>query len=441
MRRLLSVTCFLFLFLFALLAAPLVPPAFAQSAEQTLPPDATPAAPAALDPVSLSALATAIADNADRAERGANDAERYANDASRFFGLFEAFGIVVAIASVALGIYGVTNVFSERKERKEEREQFEAELAEARRRLEEQMASKEQDLQALREQLLQNAEHQHKSASQATLALALLPLGERQYKAQDLKGAADTYTRALALDEDNPLIHYRLGYVHVQSGQLEEAETHLIRSLEIDPEFVLAMAALGYVYRRMGDKMPAGLERDQMHNKGEHFLLEALKRSPKLVDDDTEAWWGSLGGLYRRRGQIDQAIYAYEQAAIVTPHSSYPFSNLALLYMAKHDRAQMLETYKRVERLARGEAMAEVDNYWAYADLLTSRLALGKLDEAEDALISVFDIAPPDSPYALEMLADTLTRLTEALGGDEAAPHIPPIIERIRTHTRNNQSR
>src|SRR5690606_30924131 len=132
---------------------------------------------------------------------------------------------------------------------------------------------------------------------QATLALALLPLGERQYRAQDLKGAADTYLRALALDDDNPLIHYRLGYVYVQSGQLEEAEYHLNRALEIDPQFWLAMAALGYVYRRIGDKLPPGLERDQTLNKAEAYLLDALRQSPKLVDDDSESWWGSLGGL------------------------------------------------------------------------------------------------------------------------------------------------
>jgi tetratricopeptide (TPR) repeat protein len=171
-----------------------------------------------------------------------------------------------------------------------------------------------------------------------------------------------------------------------------------------------------------------------MMNRAEQFLLRALRLSPKLVDDDGEAWWGSLGGLYRRRGQIDQAIYAYEQAAKVTPHSSYPFSNLALLYMQKRNRDEMLRTYKRVERLARGEVQAEVDNYWAYADLLTSRLALGKIDEAEDALISVFDIAPPDSSYGLESLADTLTRLIDALGGPQAAPHIPPYVERIRAY-------
>ncbi|MBK9751093.1 MAG: tetratricopeptide repeat protein [Chloroflexi bacterium] len=280
--------------------------------------------------------------------------------------------------------------------------------------------------------LLQSLERQRKATEQATLALSLLPLGERQYRAQDLQGAADTYMRALKLDEDNPLIHYRLGYVYVQSGQLSDAERHLQQALSIDPEFHLAMAALGYVYRRIGDKLPEGLERDEMLNKAEAHLIKALRLSPKLVDDDSESWWGSLGGLYRRRGQIDQAIYAYEQAAKVTPHSSYPFSNLAMLYMGRHNREQMLQTFRRVERLARGEVQAEVDNYWAYADLLTSRLALGKIDEAEDALTSVFDLASASSPYALEALVDTLTRLLDSLGGPDAAPHIPPYIHRIQ---------
>jgi len=92
----------------------------------------------------------------------------------------------------------------------------------------------------------------------------------------------------------------------------------------------------------------------------------------------------------------------------------------------------MLTTFRRVERLARGEVQAEVDNYWAYADLLTSRLALGKVEEAEDALTSVFDLASSSSSYALEALIDTLTRLLNALGGAESAPHIAAYITRIK---------
>ncbi len=422
MRRLLLIACCL-----SLLTFPLAFPALAQT---TLQP--TPAPPTAMNAADI---ATAVANAqgfADRAERASDDAERYADDSSRFFSLFEAFGIVAAIASVALGLYGATNVFTERRERKEERERFESELAQARNRLEDEMNAQRQGLDSLRRDLMQGAAEQHRIAEHATLALAMLPLAERQYKAQDLKGAAESYERALAFDPGNPLIHYRLGYTYVQSGSLDSAEKHLKQALQIDSDFFLATAALGYVYRRMGDRLPRGMDRDRVYNQSEAYLLEALQRAPKLVDEDGESWWGSLGGLYRRRGQIEQAVDAYNRAAAVTPHSSYPFSNLALLYMAANDREHMLRMYTQVLRLARGEAMADVDNYWAYADVLTSLLALGRTAEAEEALESVFAIAPPDSPYALESLADTLTRLRDALGGDKAAPYITPFIDRIR---------
>ena len=420
MRRLLITCC---VFLFAL-------PVLAQTPSAAVTP--LPAPPDLIAAASAAASrAEAAASDADRSR---DDAARYADDSSRFFSLFEAFGIVAAMASVALGVYGATNVFTERRDRASEHAAFEKELSDARSLIENEMSIQKTDLEALRSELRQNAERQHRNAEHATLAQAILPLGERQYRAQDLKGAAETYQRALDFDEDNPLIHYRLGYVSIQSGALADAETHLRRALEIDGDFVLATAALGYVYRRMGDPLPEGIDRDQIYNRSEMYLLDALKRAPKLIDEDDESWWGSLGGLYRRRGQFDQAIYAYNQAAAVTPHSSYPFSNLALLYMARRERDQMMTMYRHVERLARGEAMADVNNFWAYADILTALLALGRTSEAEEALESVFAIAPPDSPYALESLADTLTRLLDALGGPSAAPHLPTFIQRIRTH-------
>ncbi|MEP7291234.1 MAG: tetratricopeptide repeat protein [Chloroflexota bacterium] len=413
MRRLLLVTCCLAFFGLAL-------PAFAQTPETTpLPSELqSPVVPAleAMEAAAARAEAAAVS-----ARQSMDDAQRYANDSSRFFSLFEAFGVVVAVAAAALGVLGITRQVFERNALRDMRERFETD-----------MTTQQQNLQKLRDEVLGNAEAQRHQNENALLALSLLPYGERQYKAQDLKGAADTYLRAIALDAGNPLIQYRLGYVYVHSDQFEQAETHLKRALEIDREYVLAMAALGYVYRRMGDRLPEGLERDQMYNQGERHLLEALKRSPKVVDDDGESWWGSLGGLYRRRGQVNQAVYAYDQAAKVTPHSSYPFSNLALLYMAKNDRDRMLNMYKKVERLAHAEALAEVDNYWAYADIFTSRLALGKHAEAEEAFASFLAIAPSDSPYARESLAETLTRLMDALGGAQAAPHIPSFIARLR---------
>jgi tetratricopeptide (TPR) repeat protein len=208
----------------------------------------------------------------------------------------------------------------------------------------------------------------------------------------------------------------------------------LEHALEIEPELPQALATLGYVYRRQAEELSMGPERIEKFNLAEAKLLEALRISPRLIDDDGESWWGSLGGLYRRQGQVDQAIYAYEQAAKVTPRSSYPFSNLALLFMAKRDRQAMLQTYEKVEQLALTESQAEANNYWAFGDLLTSRLALGKVELADATLASLFYTTPAGSSYSLELVIETLERLMEALGGPQEAPHIPPYIQQIREH-------
>ncbi|HLU09727.1 MAG TPA: tetratricopeptide repeat protein [Oceanobacillus sp.] len=366
------------------------------------------------------------------AREHAEDAARYAGDASNFLGIFEAISVAITIAIGALGVVGVTRLFSAQNALTEARKRVNEELDTLRKEFEDEIERRRKELIELNDLLRQSAEQQKRESARATLALSLLPLGERQYRAQDLKGAYETYLRALELDGNNPVIHYRLGYVAVQSDHFEDAERHLKRALEIDPDFALAKAALGFTYRRMTDSMSDSPERDLLYNKAENCFLEALQKSPKLVDDDGESWWGSLGGLYRRRGQMEQAIKAYERAAEVTPHSSYPFSNLALLYMGTQDRESMMKMYKRVERIALAETQAEVDNYWAYADVLTARLALGKTQDTEDLLTIMFEIAPKESNYPLESLANTLERLMNALGGASAAPQIPPYIERIR---------
>ncbi len=385
---------------------------------------------------------------AQRADESANAAEQatlYANgyieQANGLLGLFQnvtaVTAIVIPLLAVVAGLIGLNRLNSAQTELEQARERFEKEIsarqAELLKLRDELEASGEQ----LRQELRHTGAEQREDSARATLALALLPLGERQYRAQDYKGALDTYRRALELDNDNPVTHYRMGYVHTQSGDLEEAVQRLTRSLEIVSDFAPALAALGYVYRRIGEKMANGIDRDTMLNLAEQKLLQALKLSPKLIDDDGESWWGSLGGLYRRRGQTDQAIAAYSQAADVTPHSSYPFSNLALLYMQKNDREAMLRTYKRVERLAAGEVQAEVDNYWAYADLIIARLALGK--KVDDILDTAIGTAPLDSPYTLDSLIDTLGRLSAVLTPEEQAPvkHVMTYIREI-AETRKN---
>jgi tetratricopeptide (TPR) repeat protein len=412
------------LILIVLLIFTVVAPAYAQEATQEAP---------VVPSVNIDDALDRSEDAAERAERAASDAQQSADtskdavdQAFNLLGVFEAIGFLVTVVGGVAAVLGVTRLISAQNELTEARKRFDKELEEAKERLEEETKQKEAAFDALRQELKRNT-------GNATLALSYLPLGESQYKSGDFVGALDIYQRALNLDGNNPIIHYRMGYVYTQSGKLDDAERHLKRALEIDQDFAPALAVLGYAYRRKGEKMEQGIERDEMLNRAEYMLQQALKRAPRLVDDDGESWWGSLGGLYRRRGQIDQAIYAYRKAAEVDPNSSYAFSNLALLYVQQGESDKMIQTYHQVERLSQAEVQADVDNYWAYADLLTSRLALKKFDAAESTLPYVFTTAPVDSPYALEVLIDTLERLAKVLESDHAL-RVKQYIERIQSY-------
>lgn len=348
--------------------------------------------------------------------------------AGNLFGLFEAFSVllgmwtfIIPVLALIAGFLGFTSLRDTQNQLRQAQADVEAKVAERTR-----------ELDHLRDELEKSLEHQRQETSRSAIAQSLLPLAEKQYKAQDYKGALDTYQRALKLAPDNPATHYRMGYVYTQSGKLEEAEKHLSQALQLDPDFAPARAARGYVYRRIAETMPEGLDRDQMLNEAERNFQQALKISPKLVDEDGESWWGALGGLYRRREQVDQAIYAYRQGAEVTPQSSYPFSNLALLYMKTGNRQKMMDTYVQVERLAAREVQADVDNYWAYADLIVARMALGQVEAAWEVLDTALGVAPEDSPYTLESLVETLQRLSSVMVDDSIKREIKKVIDHIQ---------
>lgn len=410
-------------------------------------------------------------------------AEREVDRAFSLLGLFEAIGLVVTVFALGAGFIGpiVGGIYTRNvqkanrevqgarreleKTRKDVETQLEAtrNLQDTSRELEKRLnsasddfkrASEELDtrvrnaLKELEEQMIQNRTQlielraalkdsvldQQARTTRALQGQSLQVLGERQYRERNLEGAIETLNRAIELDDRNPITHYQIGYVYVQHGVLDEAEFHLKKALEIDPKLGQAMATLGYVYRRMAEKLEMSKERIDKFNQAERLLLDALEISDRLIDSDGESWWGSLGGLYRRQGQIDQAIHAYERAAKVTPRSSYPFSNLAMLYLAKGNLDAMRENFARVEQLASAETQADSNNYWAFADLVTSRLAQNKIKETDAAMASLLYTVPSGSSYVLESLLDTLERLLKGLGGTEAAPQIPPYIRGIRDH-------
>lgn len=367
------------------------------------------------------------------ATAAAEQAEKQTEWAFNLLGLFEAIGVFITVGGVLAAFFGITQIVGARRELLRTNEELKAQAAQMRADIETEIRRREEELNALRTRLetftaefaAQTKEH----TSRALIANSLVPLGERQYRASDYDGALNIYTRALELDPNNPTIHQRLGYVYTQKSDLERAKYHYEQAIKLEPDFAPALAGLGFVTRRIAEKLLPGIEQDRMYNEAERLLLNALQITPKLVDDDGESWWGVLGGLYRRREQLEQAINAYERATRVTPQSSYGYGNLALLYRKKNQREKMLKMYERVEKIAEEEARRQQGNFWGYADLIVSRYALGKAQLADEILPIAIDIAPVDAPYMLSGLRDTLQDLTSLLEEDK----LPPIQLAIAT--------
>ncbi|MEO1288752.1 MAG: tetratricopeptide repeat protein [Chloroflexota bacterium] len=391
-----------------------------------------------------------------RARIALAEAEQAVDLAFNLLGIFEALSLAITIGGVVLTAFGLTNFNNARKDLEETRQSVEEQFQEAQKRVESQfqeardrfdraIQDSEEELEQMRIQLEQSAHDDRQRTSDALLANALIPLGERQYKTSDYRGALSTYNRALELDPENPVINQRLGYVYTQTEDYDQAKSCYQTAIDREKDFAPALAGLGYVQRRLGeqvgkqikDDLPKNereslmFERDQLFNESERLLQQALKLSPRLVDDDGESYWGILGGLYKRRGQTEQAIEAYKRVVDVTPQSSYGYVNLALLYQKVSDREHALETYAVVEQIASKEAEAEAGNFWGYADLISSSFAIGKDEQALEKLPIALSIAPIDSPFMLESLRATLLDLIDFL--DETK--IPPIRQAVDTIT------
>ncbi len=387
MRRLLA------LLLMALLCSVMV----AQAQEATPePPDAV-----------VQAMATQAADALERAESAIERAEQRIDTTLNLVNvLLASLGLAVTVGGVVIAVLGYIGI----------RQYIQHKIEE----------SIESIANRVETAVIQRTE-------QASRALALLPIGERQYLVQDYSGALKTYQRALELHSHNAVIHYHIGIVHLLMNDLLAAETSLDRAIELDAQFLPARAARGYTIRRKGEQLPEGKDRDDMFQDAARILNTVLDQSPYLVDIDGQSWWGALGSLYRKQGKIDRAIDAYNEAARVTPFSSYPFSNLALLYGQKGDTAQMEHHYERVERLAHDRSLIEPNNYWWYTDLLASRLALGRPQaDIDRALQDALDTRPSDSLYPVHSLVRALRRLLSIVR-DERKAGITAVINRIES--------
>ncbi|MEP6987163.1 MAG: hypothetical protein ABI970_16270, partial [Chloroflexota bacterium] len=217
----------------------------------------------------------------------------------------------------------------------------------------------------------------------AIRALSLLQLGEQQVKARNIKSALRTYEEAYALDHNNLATNYYLGYLYIETRQIDKGIGLLKRALTQNEQYPPAEAALAYALRLQADATTDPEVKKQRYAESEQMFLRALSQDPAVLDINGESFHAVLGGLYKRLNRMAEAIEAYKAAELVTPANSYPVVNLATLYYLNGDLEEAKQYYERSAAISPRMLDNNPFDYWTRFDLSAAQLVLGNLEQAK----------------------------------------------------------
>ncbi|MDX2087534.1 MAG: tetratricopeptide repeat protein [Kofleriaceae bacterium] len=130
---------------------------------------------------------------------------------------------------------------------------------------------------------------------------------------------------------------------HQRLGQLADAAAHYRAALELDPEALAALDELIAIHRQ----------------RGEHAeLADALERRAKLVTElpEKRAAYAEVAELRERAGKHDAAIAAWREIADNDDGDRAALDELARIYRATGNKAELVDVLGRAARLASAPA-------------------------------------------------------------------------------------
>lgn len=349
-------------------------------------------------------------------------ADRSINTASTVAGFIQAIsGIFAGIAGIgglilSVGVFSTLRGYRTQLDQMRDQLNIEAQAAEQRRKTVE--AQIEEQLQLLRNQAMEAIRQARLATDKTGRALTLIQLGEGQFETGNVRAAIKTYEEAQQLDPENRAANYQLGELHLLQGNLTESVRYLELALKADPSFAPAVAALGFAWRKEGDRQTDPSEKNRIYAQAEQKLLEALKLDPNVRDANRQSVYGLLAALYKRQGRVQDAIHYYTEAERVTPESSYPIGNLAQLYFIQGNLEKAHQYFGRSMSNSQHVLLTRPGDFWARFDIATAAVALDDANwerELHAALAQAPTGALGSLQAGLEMLRD--------------APHPPAAVQ------------
>jgi serine/threonine-protein kinase len=183
--------------------------------------------------------------------------------------------------------------------------------------------------------------------------------GRPQALEQDYLSAQGAYEQALDLDPDFALAHARIADVlrnlytlrDLDEETASQVRHHAEEAFRLDPNLPEAHWAMGHAYY---------VDRDYVSALEEfEIALEGLPHDDELLLD--------IGFLYRRKGDFDRALTAFQRVAEINPRDPQNFHDLGgSTYWLLNRYADAIENFNRALQVAPGHDVAAVDKGWLY---------------------------------------------------------------------------
>lgn len=197
------------------------------------------------------------------------------------------------------------------------------------------------------------------SSSQLALYELHYNLGHVLHQQGDLVGAAQSYQQAISLQPSYANAHLNLAIVLDEQGQFEAAIDYYRQAIELQPDLVKAHNNLGCTLARL---------------KRFDAAIQIYQRAIALCPD-WATLHNNLGQAFQSQGKVAEAIEAYRCAIKLQPDLVLAHYNLGKLLQSQGHYAKAIACFQQTIQLD--------SNYFpAYGECSATWLAQGKLEQA-----------------------------------------------------------
>ncbi len=221
-------------------------------------------------------------------------------------------------------------------------------------------------------------------------------LGWALYKNKMFKEAEEVLQKAISINPELPDIHFHLATVYYDMKKFKKSIESFKKTSELDPESSLALNNLAYLYSELGIHLEDGL---------------SLARRAIEMQPDNSAYLDTIGWLYYKLSNYEEAVKYLKQAAELDPDSAETQYHLSQAYLKIGGTDQSVKYLRKSMKL---NSNGNVAPQSANDKNLSFMILMNSIQEARDKYLAMPNV--PKNRASLKVFYDQLIFLAQSIG-------------------------